>query len=124
MLDVLDSLLESTLIITFMHIDLSLSKNWSRIYTLVYQMHSTTSHINACRENVPVRMGAREVRKQRRMDVDQATLPAAHEPRCQYTHLAAEHYQLNVVLLQRSMYQSFVSDAPLLGFDFRRQGNS
>ena len=35
MLDVFDSLLKSVLIITFMHIDLSLSKNWSRIYTLV-----------------------------------------------------------------------------------------
>ena len=117
----LDSLLQGLLIVIGQYLDLPLREDRARVHTLVDQMHRAPGHPYPGCENVPVRVGAREVWQQRGVDVDQPTLPTRDEPRREDAHVAAQYNEFSVRSNEFGVYQMLVREAPFGLVDLHRK---
>jgi len=107
----LDSLLQGLLIIIGQYLDLPLREDRARVHALVDQMHRAPSHACPGCEDIPVRVGAREVGQQRGVDVDQPALPARDEPRREDAHVAAQYNEFDIRSNEFCVYQMLVREA-------------
>ena len=112
MLAPLDSLLQGLLIVIGQYLDLPLREDRARVHALVAQMHRAPGHAYPGCEDIPVRVGTREVGQKRGVDVDQPALPPRDEPRREDAHIAAQYNEFDFRRNEFGVYQMLVREAP------------
>jgi hypothetical protein len=94
-----DTLTQPFFIVLFQYGNTALSNDGSRVHTLINHVNGTSCDGYFSSKNITVGMGAREMWQERRVDVDDMSIPSIEEGGREQAHITREDDEFDVEFL-------------------------